>query len=116
MTTSNITKTSFYDRIIPGSKNKPITLFGWGIDYEFQPESLRVVTAGDVLNKNFPSETTSNRVFYTNPEYYPPDIGAKKIRTRMGIPDVDPNHPVYRHTNPMFLASDTIVDNRLKRV
>ena len=116
MSTKNITKATFRDRIMPGSKNQPITLFGWGIDYEFQPESLRVVTAGDIVNKNFPSGTTSNRTFYTAPEYYPPDIGAKAIRTRMGVPDVDPNNPVYRHTNPMFLASDTIVQERLRRV
>ena len=106
MTTPNLTKVSYNDTITPFVKPLKKTLFGWDVDFEFMPESLKVVTAGDIVNKNFPSTASSNRVFYQGPEWFPPDIGAKRIRTRMGVPDVDPRLPVYQHTNPMYKASD----------
>ena len=117
MSKRNLTKTTFYDRIMPLQKPTKKTLFGWDIDFEFMPEDLKVVTAGDIVNKNFPSEASSNRVFWSAPEWFPADIGAKRIRTRLGVPDVNPKLPVYTHTNPMFVASDRISGgNRLKRI
>ena len=108
MSTRNITKGTWSDRVVPLQKPMRRTLFGWDIDYEFMPEQLKVVTAGDIVQKNFPSEASSNRVFYMQPEWFPADIGAKRIRTRMGIPDVDPNLSIYRHSNPMYKDSDRI--------
>ena len=108
MSTRNLTKATFQDRVV--KKEKPVkeTLFGFDFYYEFMPESLKVVTAGDIVQKNFPSEASSKRTYFIQPEWFPADIGAKRIRTRMGIPDVDPTKPVYRHSNPQFFDSDVL--------